>query len=150
MSADDADDIYSNTILERARHPRHQNRLELFDTEVREVNPLCGDRITLRLRRDEQGDIVALGYEARSCAICMASADLMAELVPGMAAVEALRVGQMFGQALRSGETLSLDERMAELRQFAPLHRTPSRIGCATLPWQALEQAVMKEMQRNA
>ncbi len=145
MGASALEEIYHKTILERARRPTHQRRLEPFDAEVREVNPLCGDRVTLRLRCDGPGQVAAIGYEARACAICMASSDFMAELVAGMATAEALCMGQAFEQALRSPETAPWSGRMEVLRLFAPLHETPSRIGCATLPWHALAQALAKE-----
>ena len=146
MSAHELEDIYNRTILDRARHPRHQHRLEPFDTEVREVNPLCGDRVTVRLTCDTTGTIGAIGYEARACTICMASSDFMAELAPGMTAAEALTVADDFERALRSGEPASWDSRMAALSLFAPLHDTPSRIGCATLPWKALGQALKQAL----
>jgi nitrogen fixation protein NifU and related proteins len=144
MSAHDLDDIYHRTILERARNPRHKHRLEPFDAEVREVNPLCGDRVTLRLACHATDRIAAVGYEARACAICKAAADVMAELVPGMTAPQARMAARRFERALRSGEAMGWDGRMAVLSLFAPLHGTPSRIGCATLPWQALRQALAR------
>jgi nitrogen fixation NifU-like protein len=142
MNASELDEIYNRAILDRARHPRHQHRLDPFDTERRAVNPLCGDRVTLRLRRDGQGRIAAIGYEARACAICLAAADFMAELVPGLNMQEALGLAKDFEQALRTGEGTIWQGRMAVLRLFAPLHDAPSRIGCATLPWQALAHAL--------
>jgi nitrogen fixation NifU-like protein len=142
MNARALDDLYNATILERARHPRHQHRLEPFDAEVREINPLCGDRVTLRLRCDAAGRIAAIGYEARACAICLAASDILAELAPGMTGAEACGVAQAFERALRSGDTTAWHGRMAALHLFAALHDTPSRIGCATLPWKALTHAL--------
>jgi nitrogen fixation NifU-like protein len=147
MSAHELEDIYHRMILERARRPQHQHRLEPFDAEVREVNPLCGDRVTLRLTCDPaSGRIAAIGYEARACTICMASSDFMAELAPGMTATEARLAATEFERALRSGETMPRDGRMALLSLFAPLHDTPSRIGCATLPWKALGHALVQAL----
>jgi nitrogen fixation NifU-like protein len=142
MSMSDALDIYNATILERARAPRHKHRLEAFDAEAREVNPLCGDRIVLRLRCDAEKRIAAIGYEARACAICIAAADILAELVEGLAAEDACVMAETFEQALRSGTAIPTDMGMEPLRVFAPLHDTPSRIGCATLPWRSLTRAI--------
>jgi nitrogen fixation NifU-like protein len=144
MSAPGLEDIYHRTILERARHPRHQRRLERFDAEVREINPLCGDRVTLRLTCDAAGRIDSIGHETRGCAICMASADFMAELAAGMTTSEVRRASGDFERALRSGEAMARDGRVAALCLFAPLHDTPSRIGCATLPWTALGNALTR------
>jgi nitrogen fixation NifU-like protein len=142
MTMSDAQDIYNATILERARSPRHKHRLETFDAEARETNPLCGDRVVVRLRCDTEKRIAAIGYEARACAICIAAADIMAELVEGLATEDARIMAEMFEQALRSGAQISADLGMEPLRVFAPLHETPSRIGCAILPWRSLTRAI--------
>jgi nitrogen fixation NifU-like protein len=62
----DLEEIYHTTIIDRARRPHHRHRLEPFDAEVREVNSLCGDRVTIRLRCAGQRRIAAVGYEARA------------------------------------------------------------------------------------
>ena len=142
MSAYELDDIYNRAILERARHPQHKRRLDPFDAEAREVNPLCGDRVTVQLTCDAAGRIGAIGYEARACTICMASSDFMAELAPGLTGDEARAVAAEFERALRSGDRSTWDGRLDVLSLFAPLHDTPSRIGCATLPWKALLRAL--------
>ena len=138
---DSAEDIYQAAIMDRARRPRHQHALDRFDAEVRETNPLCGDRVTLRLRCE--GDrIAAVGYEARACAICIAAADFMVEAVDGRGVAESSSLGASLEDALRRGLALPAEGPLAVLRIFAPLHDTPSRIGCATLPWRALEKAI--------
>jgi nitrogen fixation NifU-like protein len=138
----DAEEIYQAVIMDRARHPRHQRRLEVFDAEAREVNPLCGDRVTVRLRCDAGGRITELGYEARACAICLAASDLMAEIVPGMTAVEVNAAAGGFEAAIRSGEAIGDDSVLSPLRPFQALRDTPSRIGCATLGWRSLSMAL--------
>jgi nitrogen fixation NifU-like protein len=139
MMMNDVQEIYNATILERARTPRHQYRLEAFDAEAREVNPLCGDRVVLRLRCDAEQRIAAIGFEARACAICIAAADIMVDLAEGLATDDACIIAETFERALRCG---AADLGLEPLRVFAPLHDTPSRIGCATLPWRSLKRAI--------
>ena len=136
-----AEELYHATIMDRARRPRHQGALEPFDAEVRETNPLCGDRVTLRLRCDG-GRIAAVGYEARACAICIAAADLMVEAAAGQPLADAVALGASLENALRGGDALPAEGPLAPLRVFSPLQDTPSRIGCATLPWRALRAAI--------
>ncbi len=138
MTAAAIEDIYQAVIMDRARHPRHQGRLAAFDAEAIETNPLCGDRVTLQLRRDGQGRIAALGYHARACAICIAATDLMAEIVPGMTPDAARGAAAHFEARLRDGGAIAEDSAIASLQPFAPLRDVPSRIGCATLGWRAL------------
>jgi nitrogen fixation protein NifU and related proteins len=142
MSETTADDIYQATIMDRARHPRHQGRLSDFDIEVQETNPLCGDRVTLQVRRDPEGRVAAIGYHARACAICVAATDLMAEIVPGMTAETVRSSATIFEARLRDGDPIPENSEIAPLRAFQPIHDVPSRIGCATLGWRALVRAL--------
>ena len=138
----ESEDIYQAAIMDRARHPRHQARLADVDVEVQETNPLCGDRVTLDLKREPDGRIAAVGYHARACAICLASTDLMAEIIPGMTADAARMAASTFEASLRHGDVISEDSVIATLRPFQPLQDVPSRIGCAMLGWRALVTAL--------
>lgn len=142
MSAATAEDIYQAAIMDRARRPRHQGRLDEFDVEVQETNPLCGDRVALTLRRSADGRIDAVGYHARACAICVAATDLMAEIIPGMTAEAAQWAATSFEAHLRDGTSIPEDSVIAPLSPFQPLRDVPSRIGCATLGWRALTKAL--------
>lgn len=138
----DVEAMYHRIIMERARQPRYQRRLDPFDHEVRETNPLCGDRVTLRLRCDAAGRATAIGYEARACAICIASADLAAEVGLGLSAEEAASCAAALDRALESGATDAWTGRLAPFQVFAPLHEARSRIRCALLPWEGLIHAL--------
>lgn len=139
MTNDTAEAIYHATIMERARRPRHQGRLETFDAEGEARNPLCGDRVSVQLTRTSEGRVATFAYLARACAICTASADLMAEMVPGMTARDVSATAAVFEAALRKGQPLAAEN---PLVCFQPLSDVPSRISCATLGWTALRSAL--------
>src|ERR1700752_677507 len=80
---DDLRDLYQEVILDHGRHPRHAHRLESLDATAKGDNPMCGDRIQVWVKRAPDGSIADPGFEARGCAISVASADLMAETVKG-------------------------------------------------------------------
>lgn len=142
MSETTAEEIYHATIMERARRPRHHRLLAEPAAVADERNRLCGDRILLHLGRNAEGRITAVGYQARACAICMASADLMAEIIPGMTGEEARQAAASFEQSLQSGGGIKADDRLAPLGIFEPLQAVPSRARCALLPFKALEKAL--------
>ncbi|HEY5301236.1 MAG TPA: iron-sulfur cluster assembly scaffold protein, partial [Acetobacteraceae bacterium] len=85
MSDDFADlrDLYQETILDHGRNPRHGHRPESFDASAKGDNPMCGDRVRVFVKYAPDGAIAEAGFEARGCAISVASADLMAEVVAG-------------------------------------------------------------------
>ncbi|MGH7158992.1 MAG: iron-sulfur cluster assembly scaffold protein, partial [Acetobacteraceae bacterium] len=79
----DLADLYQEVILEHSRKPRHGTRLSRFDASAKGHNPMCGDRVQVFVQRGPKGEIADIGFEARGCAISVASADLMAEVVRG-------------------------------------------------------------------
>ena len=133
--------LYQDLILERSRSPRHGALLECFDAEAEGDNPMCGDRVHLRLLRDAGGRIAAAGFAARGCAISVASADLMADGVIGLGAEAARELSARFTAMVRTGEVPD-DPAFATLRALAGVHEYRSRLRCATLPWSALETAI--------
>ncbi len=133
----DLRDLYQEVILHHSRHPAHQTRLEPFDGAAKGDNPMCGDRVEVRIRLD--GDRVAqAGFEARGCAISVASADLMAEAVAGKTAPEIHDLAMQFRAMVRTGTCDRCAAAMDALRPLAGVHEYPSRLKCATLPWDAL------------
>lgn len=144
----DTDSLYQELILERARAPRHGSLLTCFDAEATGDNPMCGDRLTLRLRHDAAGRIAAAGFAARGCAISVASADLMADAVQGLAPADARALAARFEAMVRTGE-VPPDDRFATLRALVGVHEYRARMRCATLPWSALEAALSAAQEKE-
>ncbi|CAH2600018.1 Iron-sulfur cluster assembly scaffold protein IscU [Rhodovastum atsumiense] len=138
----DLRDLYQEVILEHGRHPRHAGRPETFDATARGDNPMCGDRVQVFLRYGPDGSIARTSFEARGCAISVASADLMAETVQGRAPAEARTLVSRFTEMARTGQCPDCDATMERLRPLAGVHEYPSRVKCATLPWHALMAAL--------
>ena len=144
---DDLRDLYQQVILGRGRHPRHQTRLDPYDGAAKSDNPMCGDRVEVRVRM--AGDHVAeVGFEARGCAISIASADLMAETVAGQTPAAIQDIAERFRTMVQTGNCTDCSPEMKALRPFAGVHEFKSRLKCATLPWDALLAAV-KERQHG-
>jgi nitrogen fixation NifU-like protein len=116
--------LYGDVIRERWRHPRFRGELSGPEVATAEdVNPLCGDRVRLTLRRRD-GAVDAVRFTGDSCAICTASADVLAELAEGRPAEDAAR--------------LDADDVLAVLQADI----RPTRMRCVTLPLTVLHQAL--------
>ena len=139
---DDLRDLYQEVILDHGRRPRHGARLEAFDATAKGDNPMCGDRVQVWVRHDGDGRIAQAGFEARGCAISVASADLMAEVVAGHTDDDARGLAGRFGDMARTGAAPDDDPAMERLRPLAGVHEFPSRVKCATLAWHALVAAL--------
>ncbi len=141
----DLRDLYQEVILDHGRKPRHAQRLDDYDATAKGDNPMCGDRVQVWLKRD--GDKIGrIGFEARGCAISVASADLMAETVQGLGTKDTRTLFEAFRTLARTGACPDCGAKFAEpLERLAPLagvHEYPSRVKCATLPWHALIAAL--------
>jgi len=144
---DDLRDLYQEVVMDHGRHPRHGTRLARFDASARGDNPMCGDRVEVFLAFDPQGAIDAVGFEARGCAISIASADLMAESVTGRSAADTRALFAAFRDMVKTGNCPSCAAAadQAALERLTPLagvHEYPSRVKCATLAWHALMAAL--------
>jgi nitrogen fixation NifU-like protein len=144
-SFEDLRDLYQDVILDHGRRPRHGKRLDTFDKTARGDNPMCGDRIEIWLKMS--GDKIGqVGFEARGCAISIASADLMAETVQGRDRADTKALSEAFRTMARTGTCPDCENELAEpLELLAPLsgvHEYPSRVKCATLAWHALLAAL--------
>jgi nitrogen fixation NifU-like protein len=144
-SFDDLRDLYQEVILDHGRRPRHARRLETFDATAKGDNPMCGDRVQVWLKVDPD-TVTEVGFEARGCAISIASADLMAETVQGRSKADTRAMFAAFREMARTGTCAACDAALSEpLERLAPLsgvHEYPSRVKCATLPWHALIAAL--------
>jgi nitrogen fixation protein NifU and related proteins len=116
--------LYSDVIRERWRRPRHRGDLPGANAVAEDVNPLCGDRVRLMLNVEPQGRIAEARFIGDSCAICTASADVVAELVAGRSRSDAA--------GLEVGDVLAVLQ--SEIR--------PTRMRCVTLPLTVLGKAL--------
>jgi nitrogen fixation NifU-like protein len=136
------DDLYQEVLLDHYRHPRHCATLCDDETLADAENPLCGDRIRLsaRLAGDRLTDV---RVDCQGCAICTASASMMAEAVSGQPVAAVRRKLETFLGVLR-GETAGSDTVLGDLAALRGVAKFPMRMKCATLPWHALNAALQR------
>jgi len=134
------DDLYHDLLLRHSRHPRGHGALSHATHAADGLNPLCGDQIQLELRQ-AGNTVTATGFEGRSCAICTASASLLASTIVGHSLEETRAIAGMFRLAMTS-----LDAPAGlppDLEMLANVRRFPGRVRCAMLPWETLLSALL-------
>jgi nitrogen fixation NifU-like protein len=139
------DGLYGDAIMDHYRNPRRRSPLPHADVESHELNPFCGDEITLQIKLGVDGRVAAVSSVSRGCSIIQASASMMAELMAGLTP-PALRERSRDFRRMMQGETLSEDDLKAlgDLPALRVVRRYPVRIKCALLPWLALEEGIEK------
>lgn len=143
---DELRDLYQEVILDHSRRPRHAGKPARFDATAKGDNPMCGDRVQVFVCYGPEHEIAEARFDARGCAISMASADLMAETVAGRSQADARALFAAFREMARTGVCpaceATLKEPLERLEPLAGVHEYPSRVKCATLPWHALIAAL--------
>jgi nitrogen fixation NifU-like protein len=134
--------LYRQTVLDHSRHPRNFLRLEPADRVAVGHNPLCGDKITLYLRLDNDR-IENLTFEGTGCAISMASASIMTDTIKNQGLVDAQKEIEKIMEQFEHPHT---DEEIlaGDMAALGGVRAFPSRIKCATLAWKTLEAALQE------
>ncbi|MDE2762740.1 MAG: SUF system NifU family Fe-S cluster assembly protein [Gemmatimonadota bacterium] len=140
MAATQGDEIHQAVIRDHFRRPRNRGSLDPPAASGHAHNPFCGDTVRV-WARVEDGRIAEVSFDGRGCSISQAAASMLTTLVKGkqVAAVEALR--QAFADGL-AADGPALPRRLGDLRALAGVRRFPSRVRCAVLPFDALEEAL--------
>jgi len=136
----DATELYKQAIIDHSKHPRHEGPLPEATAEATTINALCGDKVTVRAVVD--GDrLTRLRFEGRGCAIAMASASMMSELLEGSTVHEALTVIHTLSSVV-AGDGEGPDDPDHPVARLRGVRAFPARRRCATLAWETLEKAL--------
>lgn len=128
-SARRIEELYRERILEHVSSPHNWSppapALDRVDLEYRELNPLCGDDLTIKLAVGGDGRIADLRFEGHGCAICQAAASMASDEIRG----------------LRTWEILALDRSF--VLELLGTEIPPLRMRCAVLWLKVLKSAVL-------
>lgn len=135
----DLTDLYQEVIIDHSKRPRNFRRMQNESAQAEGYNPLCGDKIVVQLKLDN--DVIRdVAFQGAGCAISTASASLMTESLKGKTRAEAGRLFERF-HGLLTGEGAAGSD-LGKLAVFAGVRRYPTRVKCATLAWHTLRAAI--------
>ena len=140
----DLESLYQDIILDHYKHPRGRVLLAEPAGESHQVNPTCGDEVTVQVALGDDGTL-RIGYDGQGCSISQASASVMSEMVAGTGPEEAEAVRRAFVELMHSKGAMEPDEEiLGDGVAFVGVSKYPARIKCALLPWVALQDAEAK------
>jgi nitrogen fixation NifU-like protein len=136
--------MYQEIILDHYKNPHGRGLREPFDAESFQINPTCGDEVTLRVKLD--GDKVAdISYEGQGCSISQASTSVLTDLVVGRTLDDAFTTLDAFVELMQGRGKVEPDEDVLEDGiAFAGVAKYPARVKCALLGWMAFKDAVAR------
>jgi len=142
----DLKQLYQDIILEHGKSPRNLGKCEGYSHEAKGYNPLCGDKVHVYLKLDNGKKVESLTFEGEGCAISLASASIMTELIRGKSINDAKEIMNAFLNMIKNTSEIQsnhLDEdQKTKLMSLSGVKQYPMRVKCATLSWHTLISAI--------
>ena len=139
-------ELYQEIILDHGKNPRNLRRTENFNKEATGYNPLCGDKVHIYLKLNENKKVDDISFEGSGCAISMASASIMTDLIRGRKENEVKDIVKDFLYMIKEKSELSSknlkDDEKTKLMCLSGVKQYPMRVKCATLSWHTLTSAI--------
>ena len=138
--------LYQDIILEHGKSPRNLGKCEGYNHEAEGYNPLCGDKVHIYLKLNNGKKVEGITFEGDGCAISLASASIMTELVKEKSIVEAKEIMNAFLNMIKNTSEINSnhldDDQKIKLMSLSGVKQFPMRVKCATLSWHTLVSAM--------
>ena len=142
----DLKDLYQEIILDHGKNPRNLRKTENFNKDAKGHNPLCGDKVHIFLKIDENKNISDISFEGSGCAISMASASIMTDLMKEKKEKEVKELVDDFLQMIKASPEMKTkiisENEKTKLMSLSGVKQYPMRVKCATLAWHTLTSAM--------
>ena len=142
----DLKELYQEIILDHGKNPRNLRKTENFNKDAEGHNPLCGDNVHIYLKLNENKKVEDISFEGHGCAISMASASIMTDLVKGKEETEVKEIVNDFLDMIKEKEELQNkilnEDEKTKLMCLSGVKQYPMRVKCATLSWHTLTSAI--------
>ncbi len=137
--------MYQEIILDHYKRPHRHGLREPFDAESYQLNPTCGDEVTLRVKLADDDTVEDVSYEGQGCSISQASTSVLTDLVVGRNVRDSLSTMDAFVEMIQGRGQVEPDEEVLEDGvAFAGVAKYPARVKCALLGWMAFKDAVTR------
>ena len=141
-------ELYQELILEHGKNPRNLGKTENFNKDAKGYNPLCGDKVHVYLKLNENKKVEDISFEGQGCAISMASASIMTDMIKGKEKNEVKEIINDFLEMIKEKDEIKTnllkDDEKTKLMCLSGVKQYPMRVKCATLSWHTLTSAIDK------
>ena len=139
-------ELYKEIILDHGKNPRNFGKCTNYNVDAKGHNPLCGDNVHIYLKLNENKKVEDISFEGHGCAISMASASIMTDLVKGKEEAEVKEIVNDFLDMIKEKEELQNkilnEDEKTKLMCLSGVKQYPMRVKCATLSWHTLTSAI--------
>jgi len=145
---DELRELYQEVILDHGRNPRNHRHPVDANRHARGNNPICGDILVVYLDIGDDGVIRDAAFEGKGCAISIASASMMTDILKGKTVARARALFENFHDMCTNDDfdpdAVENDD-LDRLQVLAGVRAFPMRVKCATLAWHTMSAAMAGE-----
>ncbi|MGA1837958.1 Fe-S cluster assembly sulfur transfer protein SufU [Herbiconiux sp. 11R-BC] len=146
MASRELETMYQQVILDHSKEKHGFGLRADASGSSHQVNPTCGDEVTLNVHRGADGAVSSISWEGEGCSISTASASLLSDIVHDLPSDEVSVRIDAFRELMQSKGALEGDEELlGDAVALGGVSRYVTRIKCAMLPWVAFEAALASE-----
>ena len=142
-------ELYQEIILDHAKNPRNKGKCNGYNRDAKAHNPLCGDKVHIYLKLDEDKNITGLSFEGDGCAISLASASILTDTIKGKNLSFTKKMVEDFLGMLTKKTKITLnsltEDQITTITSLSGVQEFPMRIKCATMAWHTLLSAIEKK-----
>ena len=142
-------ELYQEIILDHGKNPRNKGKCEGYTNDAKAHNPLCGDKVHIFLKLNNETLVEDLSFEGEGCAISLASASILTELTKGKDLSFIKKISEDFLSMIKKKSKISLnsltEDQVTTITSLSGVQEFPMRVKCATMAWHALLSAVEKK-----
>ena len=142
-------ELYQEIILDHGKNPRNKGRCEGYTNDAKAHNSLCGDKVHIYLKLNNEKLIEDLSFEGEGCAISLASASILTELTKGKDLSFIKKLSEDFLNMIKNKTKITLnsltDDQVTTITSLSGVQEFPMRVKCATMAWHTLLSAVEKK-----
>ena len=139
-------ELYQEIILDHGKNPHNLKKIENFNKEAKGHNPLCGDKVHVYLKLNADKKVEDISFEGSGCAISMASASIMTDLIKGKEQHEVKEIIEDFLNMIKNAKEIKSEElnedQKTTVMSLSGVKQYPMRVKCATLAWHTLASAM--------
>ena len=141
-------ELYQEIILDHGKNPRNFGKCKNFTSEAKGHNPLCGDKVHIYAKLDYEKKILDISFEGEGCAISLASASILTDVLKGKDFNVAKTIIDNFLNLIKENKLITInsldDSQKTTLMSLSGVKDFPMRVKCATMAWHTLTSVLKK------
>ena len=145
----DLKELYKEIILDHGKNPRNFGKCKNFNIDASGHNPLCGDKVHIYGKENKEKKMLDVSFEGEGCAISMASASILTDIIKGKEHNVITRIIDDFLKMVKYKDKMTInslsEDQITTLMSLSGVQEFPMRVKCATMAWHTLQLAINKK-----